>query len=610
MAIMINGYERGLMERTIRLLAAAAVPLLLAAGCSQISSIRIATPSDGTVLASPVTTSIELSELGYVPNSLSVKLEQQSGIAFSLVREVTADFSTPARLSQNVLRSNGVISVMTPGTYRITANACWRWNYPGVFVRDPGPEFEKLTSACKQALASITIVRPEIQLSATSLQLTAGVPATLGVTLVPPPLNPQTVTLTAPLLQSTTLTIPGGKTTATTATLQPSSLGSASLMVSAPAPYGTKSIPITVRQPAPNPFTNPFILYRSHATGIEVISFTPGPQTGTFALLPGGINSSVSPGLMVVGLEHRGTELVRASSGSIEQFTIGGTPVSPVLALAARSPATGAGSPALSGVGASIATEPGGPYVRGTDRGLEVWTPNTSPLSRVGATLNMAGTSSTGVAVIVDGQSALRSTSSTLELWSLAAAGNPALVPGFTRGTTPGGTNTQVFSAPVGTGLAWIIKGSFAVRSWESGIEIIEVSPSGTVRPPNVSNNRGGTVNFSVVGVATSAGGRVAVRATGNGLEIYSLSSLGARPVLCGVSREGDTSPGGGVAVATSGPLVFRATSSSIEAYSLSGFTCPATDNLNAITLNPAILRNGLALASTGLGLAWTINLP
>jgi hypothetical protein len=666
------------MKPSVRIACAALLPIL-ATGCDKTSFIRITTPADSAMVTAPTPTRIELSPLGYTPNSLSVVLEQPMGSDFSVVADLTSAFAAPAVLGPNQFGTAAAIAVPRPGSYRIRAGACWNGEIYFVIA----PNFP--TSACKQAAVAFTVVQPAVTASVAALDLTAGISGTLGITLVPAPAANQQVDLASPLARPVVLGIAAGTAGATIAAIQPLLAGSGTLTATAPPPYGRLSIPLTVRpqltaaspaaampgatitvngegfvapmradfarpgipdaaatvvnpqtatftlppflSPGPEAFriyaanqpstaqrniqilagpapAVPFILYRSHATGIEVISFTPGSAgpPGTFALLPGGIASTVSPGLMVVGLEHNGANLVRSSSTAIEEFTIGGTANAPVLARAGQSPSTGQGSAALTGVGASVATQPGGSYVRGTDRGLEVWTLNTAPLVKAGSQQNMAGTSSTGVAVLVDNQMAVRSTASSLERWSIAG-GNPSLV--------PNGVNTQVFSAQVGTGLAWIINGSYAVRSFASGIEIIEVTPSGTARPAGAFNNRGGTVPFAAVGVASSANGPVAVRATANGLEVYSLPSpIGTKPVLCGVSREGDTSPGGGVAVATSGPWVFRASSYSIEAYWLGGVTCPMADNLGLLTLNPAILRNGLALATTGLGLAWTINLP
>lgn len=381
-------------------------------------------------------------------------------------------------------------------------------------------------------------------------------------------------------------------TSSTSATVTvPASLaaGALQLGVTSAQQSSATTLPFTVLA-GTGPGPGSLLLFRSHATGIDIVRFTPGPNAGTLVRV-GGVASAVSPGLTVVGLDRKGTTLLRAGSQSLEVFTIGGTLAAPTLSLATAAPSTGVDAPSLSGSGTAAAIGIG-VFVRGTGFGIETWPAGSVPLS--GKQANSAGGGATaGQALLADPVQArvLRSTPSSLEVWDTPIGAAPARA----------ANNIGVFSAQTVPGLAWVTPGSRLVRSHSLGLEVIDANLAPT--PPTLSrigSNSTGGGTFGAIAVAN--GGMLAARAVGPGLEIYSLATPTA-PTKCGISTQGDAGPSG-VALVASGSVVFRATATSIEAYDLSGLSCPAGNVTTALTLPFQVLRTGLGQAPTGLGLA------
>lgn len=421
-------------------------------------------------------------------------------------------------------------------------------------------------------------VRPRL----TSLSPTSGTTGTLVVVTGAGFAAPLTVrfgtvavNVTPAGLTQAQVALPAGLTAGSTVQVSLESAGQTS----------STQLPFTVSAAPPSGT----LLFRSHATGIEVIRFTPaaGGTGASFGLIAPASVTATSPGLAVVGLRRSANTLLRASAMALEAFTIGGTAAAPTLTAAGRSPATGAGSAGLSGNGADAAVL-SGQLVRGADRGLEVYQPGSSPLAQLSSVLNRPAAMSSGVSLLAHaaGGVLLRSTSGALELWDMSNSAAPTVTH----------NNISVFAAPLASGLAWLIPGQRLVRGFGFGIQVLTVSGGQTT--VSGGNGTGGGGSFQAV--AAGPAGRV-VRTNGMSFEVYDLS-FGANPVLCVKSNAGDASPTG-VALAVDGDTVFRATSGGIEAWDLSALSCTSTP-LSGSLPAPLIFRTGLSLATTGLGLA------
>jgi hypothetical protein len=332
------------------------------------------------------------------------------------------------------------------------------------------------------------------------------------------------------------------------------------------------------------------LLYRSHTAGVETYRFTPGTTGGSFQRV-GSTASSLAPGLTVVGLDLKGTTLIRSGSQGFEAYTTGGTVAAPTLTLAGSAPSTGAGSPALTGSGTAAAVAQGA-WVRGIGFGIETWQPGSGTLTRLGSS-NTAGGATAGQALLAVSNYplVLRSTPSSLEIWDLTSPSSPTRV----------ANNISVFTAQTVPGIAWINPGRRLARSQANGVQIIDVDP--TMSPPTIavagSNSTGG-MPFGALAVANN--GTLVARAVGLGLELYAVAPTGTA-TRCGSSNQGNGSAAG-VALTSYGSWVFRTTPTSIEAYDLSGVTCPTANSTTALTLPAAIFTTGVSAATTGVGLA------
>lgn len=414
------------------------------------------------------------------------------------------------------------------------------------------------------ATASVTINRPASASGAANVTLTATPSGLLTLSSNSPAFGPTGT--------STQFNVTG------------QAVGSSQISGTATGYTAPAALTINVRQPPG------LLLFRSHASGVETYRFTPGANGGSFQRV-GSTPSSMSPGLTVVGLDRKGSTLIRAGSQGFEAYTIGGTTASPTLALAGSAPPTGTNSPGLTGAGASAAIG-SQVWVRGIEFGIETWQPGTGTLTKPGSS-NVGGGATAGQALLADPNYAriLRSTPSSLEIWDVSTPSMP------TRPTN----NITVFAAQTVAAIAWLDPGRRLVRSHANGIQIIDVEQSLT--PPTLTvagfNSTGGGT-FGAVAVASSAT-RVA-RATGQGLEIYALWPTG-NPTKCGVSNQGNAGAAG-VAMTSHSDWVFRATPTSIEAYDLTGLMCPQTNVTTAVTLPASIFTTNVIPATTGLGLA------
>ncbi|MBP1687992.1 MAG: hypothetical protein H6Q33_4135 [Deltaproteobacteria bacterium] len=361
-------------------------------------------------------------------------------------------------------------------------------------------------------------------------------------------------------------------------------VGSTQLSASATGYTAPTVLTVNVQQPVG------LLLYRSHASGVETYRFTPGPNGGSFQRVAS-TSSTMSPGLMVVGLDRKGTTLIRSGSQGFEVYTIGGTVASPTLTLAGSAPSTGQGSPALAGSGTDAAISQN-VWARAIGFGIETWQPGTGTLTQYGSS-SVGGGATAGQALLADPNypRILRSTPSSLEIWDISTPSTP-------QRTT---NNISVFAAQTVSDIAWLDPGRRLVRSHTNGIQIIDVDQ--TVTPPTLtiggSNSTGGGT-FGAVAVASNA--TLVARATGQGLELYALWPTG-NPTRCGTSNQGNASAAG-VSLASGGTWVFRATATSIESYDMSGLTCPQNDVTTTQTLPVKIFTTGVIPATTGLGLA------
>ncbi len=425
------------------------------------------------------------------------------------------------------------------------------------------------------ASAPIT-VRPVLS----SLTPTSGTPATQVTVTGAGFVAPMTVRFgTAPVA-----TTPTSATQARAAVPSGLAAGTVQVTVQSANQTGSASLPFMVLAPPPAPGT---LLFRSHAGGVETIRFTPAAAgvPASFGLVTTASVPALSAGLPVVGLVRSGNTLLRASSSALEVFTIGGTLAAPTLVAAGSTPATGTNSAAMSGNGVDAAFL-NGQFVRGTDRGLEVYQPGTSPLVKLASVLNRPAAMSAGISLLAHapGSVLLRSTSGSLELW------NMSIPPTVTH------NNNSVFTAPVGSGLAWLNPGQRLVRGFSSGIQVLDLSSTQT--SVTGANNTGGAPPLQTV--LALPNGRIA-RSTGQNLEVYDLG-FGANPVPCATSNAGFTSSTG-TALAVDGTMLFRATATGIEAWDLSALACTATP-LSGSLPAPVQFTAGLGAATTGIGLA------
>ena len=535
---------------------------------SACGSVTIVKPADNASLATsqPVAFTITI---GADRSSHSIKLTETAS------NHVEDLVSGPNKLTRtdgvNAPDSYDGTLILAPGNYRIDASGTNAGNF---------------LSASSTFRVTGTVQTPALSFSPPG-PIDVDVGAMIAVTLNRPASASGAATVTLSSSPSGRVSMPASTSFAATGSATPQvnitgqTVGTAQISAAATGSPSPPALTVNVKQPS-------MLLFRSHAAGVETYRFTPGANAGSFQRV-GSTSSSMAPGLTVVGLDRKGTTLIRSGSQGFEAYTIGGTVAAPTLTLAGAAPSTGQGSPALTGAGTAAAVAQG-TWVRGISSGVETWQPGSGALTRQGSS-NVGGGATAGQALLADSTRVLRSTPSSLEIWDVSTPSMPALLT----------NNISVFTSQTVPAIAWIEPGLRLVRSHTNGIQTVTVDQ--TANPPTLmvsGQNATGGGTFGAVTVASN--GTLVARATGQGLEIYALQATG-NPTRCGISNQGNGGAAG-VAVTSRGSLVFRATPTSIEAYDLSGLTCPQSNVATALTLPASIFTTGVSPAATGLGLA------
>jgi len=376
--------------------------------------------------------------------------------------------------------------------------------------------------------------------------------------------------------------------TTTFSNLTPSA-GGTRLAVTLPATMPVGAANVTVQSASVTSMALPFqvlgnaVVFRGTNDRIETIGFTPGTpfSSSTLALLGSQTTTSVSPGILNVGLARDATRLARTGANDLQLFAIGGTPAAPTLTLLG---ATGLGG-GLSGTGSAAAIGAGA-LLRATNTGLETIGGTGSPLPKLGSFNGAASTFGTALAVDNVARRAWRSVDLGLETYDLADPAAPARIDNKIVG---------ISTSTTGTALDWLDPGRILVRGTNVGLDLLDTTTTSPTRPG--FSITGGA---SSLGVAVAATGTRVVRATSMGLEVWDVSTPAA-PRQCSRNNQGDASATG-VGVVVSGTVALRATNGSIEAYDISDTSCPAAPS-NTLIPPPVILRTGLGLSATGVAL-------
>lgn len=544
-----------------------------AATLSACGSVTIVKPADNASIPTPQPT---------VPVDFTIKIgADRSSHAITLTETTTNRTEDLVNGPNRLVRTDGVNA---PDSYDGRVNLAVG-NYK---IDASGTNARKPLSATTTFKVVSTAPPPALGFSPPG-PIDVDVGATTPVTITRPAAASGAVNVTLSANPSGRISLPatasfGATGTSTQINITGQAVGPAQLSASATGYTGPSALTVNVRQPTGQ------LLYRGHASGVETYRFTPGANGGSFQRL-GSTSSSMSPGLVVVGLDRNGNTLIRSGSQGFEAYAIGGTVTSPTLTLTGSAPSTGMGSPGLTGAGTSAAIG-SQVWVRGISSGIETWQPGTGMLSKLGSS-NVGGGATAGQALLADPNYArlLRSTPSSLEIWDVSTPSMP------TRPTN----NISVFAAQTVPAIAWLDPGRRLVRSHVNGIQIVDVD--GSLTPPTLTvagSNATGGGTFGALAVAKNA--TLVARATGQGLEIYALWPTG-NPTRCGISNQGNAGAAG-VAMTSRDAWVFRTTPTSIESYDLTGLTCPQSNVTTALTLPANIFTTSVSPASTGLGLA------
>lgn len=314
---------------------------------------------------------------------------------------------------------------------------------------------------------------------------------------------------------------------------------------------------------APPPTPSP-VVFRSSDSHVQSFNFT---TSGS----PSPINSlgtTLSPGMLVVGLGFNGANvLVRSSASDIQTFSVN---AAGQLALGSSAPAT------LSPVGAAILVR-SNQVIRASASDIQVFSLSGTNLALQGSLGAALSSTGTGVdfTVINSRSLAVRGYSGGLEVFDITQPSTPSL---------RGNNNTTVGLSSMGVGVRVI--GNRAIRAYSGGIEVFDLTPN---NPSRITFNTTGALSGTGVGVDSDSSLSRIVRATNMGIEIFQLS--GTTLTKLG-AKNGALSPTG-VAVAMVGNRVFRAESGGIEEYDISN---PA----NIVLVG----RITSTLSSTGVGIA------
>lgn len=279
-------------------------------------------------------------------------------------------------------------------------------------------------------------------------------------------------------------------------------------------------------------------------------------------------SATLSPGMLVVGLAYNGAGvLVRSSSQDVQTFN-----VNPAGLLSSG----GAVSATLSPVGAAVLALSGS-VIRASATDLQVFNLVGSNLTLQGSTGASFSSTGTGIGhTLLGGRGlAVRGYDSGIEVFDIT---QPTAI------TARGNNNNQAGLSSVGVGVRVI--GTRAIRVYSGGLEVYDLTPA---TPNRIAANMTG--GLSATGVATDADAMLnrIIRATDSGIEVYQLSGTMLNKLG---EKRGALSPTG-VAVALSGNRVFRAYSGGVEEYDIS---TPA--NI------PAPTSVSATLSSTGIGIA------
>lgn len=542
---------------------------------------------------------------------------------------------------------------LPPGSYRLDATACWRFNILFV-IPAPWP-----TSGCPTATAAFKVVQPRLVLDPAQVVTTVGTSATISLRADPAPSTALTVTLTPPSVvgSATTATIPAGTAANVSLALQGSAPGTGTLSASAsgwlPASAQVQVSPrLSALSPTNAPVGTPLTLRGAGFMGTTQVRFgtqatvTVSPTANGTVIqipLPASLSQGVIPVTVVSNAQTSNSidvtvtppppadpVLFRATDQSIEiiRFTL-----APVFADSQFSwldalPVTA--SPGNLSVGLA---RQGAQLIRASASDLQVFsiggTAATPTLTLATATDASTGLTGTGTAAAFLPNSLVRGTNVGIEAISLT--GSPLLKLGGLAGgsSTHGvallidaarlrawrsmdmGLEAYDLSNPVsptraanvivnmsgsttGTAMDWVIPGSRLVRATNVGIDIVDTA---TLPPTRVGFKNTGGASATGVGVAVT-GTRV-VRATSFGIEVWDISTPSA-PRQCS-HQMGDLSATG-VDVKVIGTVAIRATDESIEAYDIADLSCPAVPSGTVIPA-PVKFRDRLDSSSTGVAL-------
>jgi hypothetical protein len=570
----------------------AATVALLLASCAITFVDPPAQPANPPVLRTSVTTNvpvkIAITPLWFEPGSFGV-WEQTAGDGGTPgVRDLSPLF-TLVRIPQGVWQADGIVP-LAPGDHELRTVACWGVNVNVVFVKalDPPPRGCRISIAYVKAFTPVVSVLP----GTVALDIGSNPMATLSIRLEPPPSVDTTVTLASPLIDAQSVVVPAGQAAAVnSAPLTGRAVGAGSLTASAPSPWGSATVAVSVRPvltaASPNAGsvgTTVTLAGAGFASGMQVrfgaasasasvqgptaatvVVPQLAPQATTIAVVqpPSNVESRTLP--FTVQPTPTGVLLHRSHSSGVEVFRF--TPASPIGSFAQAASAPSTLSPGLAVVGLA---RNGTLLARSGSQSLDLWTTGgtlASPTLTAGGRAPTTGSTAValtgdGTSVSIVGGNVVRGTNFGLEVWA------PGPTPLVRLGVSPLPTGTPATASQ--TLLADPVHAGRLFRSTPSALEVWDVS---TPSAPTLQNaNMNVFAAQLVTGLAWVTPGQRLVRSHANGVQLLDVVTGSNNKPNTQVVPGGGNITGGGIfggLVVVGGSLVARGTGDGLEVYAL-----------------------------------------